>query len=93
MPYDIRVWIWPGANASADVGLWGAEEDISAKVRYPGGDGGSPIVYSAGRQDEGAQVDPGTLSLTLDDRSGDFSTENAQGAYYGKLGRTTWTST
>lgn len=87
--YDIRVWMWPGASPATDMALWGAETDISAKVRYPGSDGGAPITYTAGRQDEGAQVDPGALTLTLDNRTGDFSTENAQGAYFGKLSRNT----
>ena len=87
--YDIRVWLWPGASPGADPALWGAEVDVSAKVRYPGSDGGAPISLTAGRQDEGAQVDPGLLTLTLDNRSGDFSTENAQGIYYGRLSRNT----
>jgi hypothetical protein len=89
IPYDIRTWIYPGANPAADPSTWPLAVDISTKVRYPGDDGGQVISYTAGRQDEASQVDAGTLALTLDNRDGAFSTKNRAGPYYGKLSRNT----
>jgi hypothetical protein len=87
-PYDIRGWLYPGGNP-IDVSSWGLPVDISSYIRYPGNDGGQAITYSAGRQDEAAQVDAGTLSMTLDNRDGRFSTHNPLGPYYGLLDRNT----
>lgn len=82
-PYDVRCWIYPGQDP---IGDWGPiPVDISSYVRYPGSDGGQPITYSAGRQNEADQVDAGTLNLTLDDRDGRFSSANFLGPYYGLL--------
>lgn len=86
-PYDIRVWLYPGVNP---IGDWGPiAEDISAYVRYPGNDGGQPITYSGGRQNEADQVDAGQMSLTLDNRTGRFSTANFLGPYFGRLNTNT----
>lgn len=73
--------IYPG-NTSVPV-------DISSYVRYPGNDGGQAISYTYGRSEEGNQVDPSTMSLTLDNRDGRFSTRNPNGPYYGLLNRNT----
>jgi hypothetical protein len=89
IPYDIRTWIYPGADPAADPSTWPMAVDVSAKVRYPGDDGGQVITYTDGRQDEAGQVDAGTLTLTLDNRDGAFSTKNRAGPYYGKLSRNT----
>jgi len=84
-PYDIRLWIYPGIDP---VGVWPPTyTDISNYVRYPGNDGGQPITYSAGRQNEADQVDAGTLNLTLDNRDGRFSTHNPLSPYYPSLDR------
>lgn len=89
-PFDVRVWIYPGASPTAtDPGTWGLETDVSAFVRYPGSDGGQAIEYTAGRNDEASQVDPSTMNLTLDNRDGRFSTKNPTGPYYGSLRRNT----
>jgi hypothetical protein len=88
-PYDIRVWIYPGADPAGTPTTWGIPLDISAYVRHPGNDGGAPIVYTVGRGDEAAQVDASTMSLTLDNRTGLFSTKNVAGALYGKIRRNT----
>jgi len=86
-PYDVRVWLYPGMDP---VGDWGPDyEDISAYVRYPGQDGGQAITYSAGRQNEADQVDAGVMNLTLDNRTGRFSTSNFLSPYWGMLGSNT----
>ncbi|WP_051811951.1 hypothetical protein [Kitasatospora sp. MBT63] len=48
-----------------------------------------PIVITGGRSREGARVDPGKCSLTLDNRSGRYSPRNPLGPYYGRIGRNT----
>jgi hypothetical protein len=83
--FDVRVWLYPGADPDGDPSLWGAEEDISAYVRHPGNDGGAPITYSAGKGDEAPSVDASQMTLTLDNRDGRFSTDNILGPYYGDL--------
>lgn len=88
-PLDIRVWIYPGADPATDSTYWGLAEDISAYLRYPGGDGGQAIEYSWGRGDEAGQVDASSIAMTLDNRDGRFSTANVLGPYYGYLTRNT----
>lgn len=87
-PFSIRVHIAPGANPAADAGTW-VWRDISDDVRHPGPDGGQPITVTAGRQDEGARVDPSTMNLSLDNTLGHYSTHNANGQWYGLLRRNT----
>lgn len=88
VPFSPIVRIYPGGEP-ADADTWGVGYDISTKVRYPGSDGGQPITYRGGRPDEAATVDPGEMSLTLDNRAGEFSTENPLGTYYPLLRRGT----
>jgi hypothetical protein len=87
-PFVPVVRIYPGGNP-VDPASWGAGVDISAKVRMPGSDGGAPITYSGGRPDEAAAIDPGRMTMTLDNRDGRFSTRNPNGPYYGLLRRGT----
>lgn len=89
VPYDMRLWIYPGANPSGTPTTWGLPLDVSAYVRYPGNDGGQAASYTVGRSDEASQVDAATLSLTLDNRTGLFSTKNVASTLYGKLRRNT----
>lgn len=89
IPYDIRLWMFPGANPSADSSLWGLPWDVSAKIRHSGSDGGQEISYQSGRMNEGGQVDPGACSLSLDNRLGWFSTQNAAGPKYGLISKNT----
>jgi hypothetical protein len=84
-----RVRMWPGKNSSIDASTWGLGVDVTSYVRRPGQDGGQPITYTAGRQDEGNQIDSGTLNLTLDNRTGRFTPQNVNGPYYGLLKRNT----
>lgn len=89
VPYDIRFWLYPGGNPSGTPTDWGLPLDCSTYVRYPGGDGGTAVSYTVGRSDEASQVDAATLSLTLDNRTGLFSTKNVASSLYGKLNRNT----
>lgn len=82
-PWDIRLYLFPGADAT-DPANWGVAVDASAYLRR-GSDGGQAITYSGGQQDESATADPGVMNLTLDNRTGIWSTDNVQGAYYGLL--------
>lgn len=88
VPFSPILRIFPGASPDAP-DTWDIGEDISAYIRYPGSDGGQAIGYSAGRPDEAATVDPGRMTLTLDNRDGRFSTHNPLGPYYGQLARNT----
>lgn len=88
VPFSPIVRIYPGGEP-ADADTWGVGYDISTKVRYPGSDGGQAITYRGGRPDEATTVDPGEMSLTLDNRAGEFSTENPLGTYYPLLRRGT----
>lgn len=83
--FDIRTWIYPGADPDADPGDWGTEEDVTEYVRRPGQDGGQVISYSGGKGDEAPGVDAGQMALTWDNRDGRFSTDNRSGPYYGSL--------
>jgi hypothetical protein len=62
-------------------GIW---TDITSDVRQADG-----IQITRGRSGEGEQVGPSICSLTLDNRSGNYSPRNPTGAYYGKIGRNT----
>jgi hypothetical protein len=84
-PWDVRLWLYPGADPAADPTLWGLAEDISAYIRHRGSDGGQPIAYSGGRPDEASTVDPGEMRLTLDNGDGRFVPQNAMGAYWPDL--------
>ncbi len=66
----------------AELDIAGAWADISAYVYQRDG-----VDISRGRQDEGADVNPTTCTLTLDNRDGRFSPRNPTGAYYGLIGR------
>lgn len=47
------------------------------------------ITINRGRADEGARVDAGRCSLTLNNRSGKYSPRNPLSSYYGQIGRNT----
>ncbi|MDT3395429.1 hypothetical protein RKE29_01980 [Streptomyces sp. B1866] len=73
-PLPVAVEIAPG----------GSPVDITGDVRAR-----DRITISRGRPDEGARVDPGSCTLTLNNRSGTYSPRNPLGPYYGQLGRNT----
>lgn len=65
-------------------GVFGAPPwtDITAHVYQR-----DPITISRGRPNESANVEPSSVQLTIDNRSGDYSPRNPNGAYYGTIGR------
>lgn len=79
----VRVKIAPGAEPAGDQADW-VWEDVTSDVRTDPG-----IVIEAGRQDEANRVDPSKCSLTFDNRSGNYSTRNVLGKWYGKIGLNT----
>jgi len=86
MTNTIKLWLYPGANPTANPLNWVQYEvDISQYVRRPGQDGGNRISYQWGKQNESTQTDAGSMSLTLDNRDGRFSTDKADGPYYGLI--------
>ncbi|KOX13343.1 hypothetical protein ADK67_44240 [Saccharothrix sp. NRRL B-16348] len=70
--HDIRTRMFLG-------GQW---EDVTDKVYQR-----SAIEIERGRSDEESVTNPQTCSLTLDNRSGDFSMRNPMGQWYGSIGR------
>jgi hypothetical protein len=84
--FDVRLWLYPGANSQMDPATWEPYSvDISSSLRHPGDDGGQAISYSGGAQDEAKDADAGQMQLTLDNRDGKFSTDNLAGPYSGLL--------
>lgn len=64
--------------------LNGGWRDVSSDVRAADG-----INITRGRPNEASQPQPSTCSMTLDNRSGNYSPRNPLGAWYGLLGRNT----
>lgn len=58
--------------------------DITSDVRSA-----DQIQITRGRSDWAQQAEPGRCSFSLDNRSGNYSPRNPNGAYYGQLGRNT----
>src|SRR4051812_36076244 len=79
----VRVRIAPGGRPAADPATW-AWVDITQYVRVASG-----IRIEEGRSDEGSRNDPGKCVLTIDNRSGNFSTRNVNGQWYGRLAKGT----
>lgn len=50
---------------------------------------GEGLTITRGRADEAATADPASCSLSLDNRSGNYSARNPMSAYYGAIGRNT----
>jgi hypothetical protein len=73
-PLDIRVRL-------ELAGVW---TDITADVYQR-----DPITIRVGRPSEGTRAEPSRCNLTINNRSGDYSPRNPNGAYFGKLGRNT----
>lgn len=77
----VRVKIAPGGMPAADPATY-VWEDITEYVRVASG-----ITIEEGRADEGSNVDPSKCTLTIDNRTGDFSTRNVLGRWHGKLSK------
>ncbi|WIM97709.1 hypothetical protein ACTOB_001257 [Actinoplanes oblitus] len=78
----VSVWLAPGSNP-VDPSTW-VWQDITDDVRITAG-----ISIEEGRADEGNKVDPSKCTLTLDNRSGNYSPRNALGQWYGQLRKNT----
>lgn len=59
--------------------------DVTSDVRLAPDQNGSAIAIRRGRANELTRVEAGTLSLTLDNRTRKYDTENASGPYYGSI--------
>lgn len=81
-PLPLRVKIAPGADPSAAAVTWPPWIDVTPKVRVDLG-----VSISDGRGDEAASVDAGQISMTVDNRTGDFVPANPLGPYYPLLRR------
>lgn len=73
-PLDLRV----------DFQIGGQWSDVTGDVYRR-----DPVTFTGGRADESGQTDPGTCSMTLNNRSGRYSPRNPRSPYYGLLGRNT----
>lgn len=78
-PLTVTVLFAPGADLTAAPESW-PWQDITRYVRL-----GSGISTTTGRADEASQVNPGTMTLELDNRDGRFSRRNPSSPYYGTL--------
>jgi hypothetical protein len=71
-------------DTTVDMWLNGTWTNIMGDVRASDG-----ITITCGRRNETGRPEPTTCSLTLDNRSGDYSPRNPIGQYYGQIGRNT----
>jgi hypothetical protein len=71
-------------GASTELQIAGVWTDISADVYVR-----DLITITRGRQDQGARVDSGACSFTLNNRSGKYSPRNPLSPLYGLIGRNT----
>lgn len=82
-PLPVHVYIAPGGNPAGDPGEWTWHE-ITDDVRVQDG-----IEHSAGRNDEASRVDASTCTMSIDNRSGNYSPRNPMGEWYGQLSKNT----
>ncbi|GAA3718327.1 hypothetical protein [Streptomyces tremellae] len=68
----------------AELMVDGAWVDITADVYAR-----DPITITRGRSAEAAEVDPGTCTLTLNNRGGKYTVKHPLSPYHGKIGRNT----
>lgn len=81
-PLPLTVWHAPGADP-VDLSTWNWSE-ITSDVRA-----GEGVQIAVGRSDEGAQVGATRTGLTIDNRTGNYSPRNPNGANYGLLAKGT----
>lgn len=74
----------PETNARVELQLGGVWTDITGDVRLP-----DRIKIVRGRRDQGARVDPGSCTLTLNNALGRYSPRNPVSPLYGLIGRNT----
>lgn len=71
---------WASTGISVELNLGGTWTDVTSSVRYD-----QQVSISRGTDVQGGQVNPSVANFTLDNRSGNFSTENPNSPYYGLL--------
>jgi hypothetical protein len=71
-------------DLTVELELAGVWTDITADVYQR-----DPIRVRVGRSSEGTRAEASRCNLTINNRSGDYSPRNPNGAHYGKLGRNT----
>lgn len=71
-------------NPGVEILISGVWTDISSDVYYR-----DSINISRGRANEGAQSDTATMTLTLDNRTGNYSPRNPRGNFFNEIGRNT----
>ena len=71
-------------NPTVEIKVNGVWTDISGDVYYR-----DSIDISRGRANEGSTSDTSIMTLTLDNRTGNYSPRNPRGAYFGQIGRNT----
>lgn len=85
-PWDVRVYLYPGANPAGSIADWGLPVDITDQVKFPGSEGGQSITYRAGRRAESAvsagAVDASEMGLSLDNKDGRFCSDKVDGPYW-----------
>lgn len=74
----------PATGAMVELLLGGTWTDVTARTYHR-----DTIRITRGRQDQGARVDAGSCTITLNNKDGRFSPRNPTGPYYGLIGRNT----
>lgn len=74
----------PQTGAMVELQLAGTWTDVTPRAYLR-----APIRITRGRQDEGARVDPGSCTITLNNKGGYFSPRNPLSPLYGLIGRNT----
>jgi hypothetical protein len=83
-PLPLHVRMYPGAQPMGAMASWPAPVEITADVRVEQG-----ITINYGRLNEASSVDAGDMSLSIDNRAGNYTPTNPLGIYYGRLTRNT----
>lgn len=74
----------PATGAMVELQLGSTWTDVTADVYLRDG-----LRITRGRQDQGARVDPGSCSFTLNNKGGRYSPRNPLSPLYGQIGRNT----
>jgi hypothetical protein len=76
-PWDIRWYIYPGANPALPAYQWGLDVDVSSRILYPEAEGGQEITYSGGKRPESVTADYSQMSLSAANSDGYLSSDNS----------------
>lgn len=75
---------WSSSGQAVELDINGTWTDITSDVQYEEG-----ISITRGQSGEASSPDVSRLSLTLDNRTGNYSPRNPAGSYFGSIGRNT----